>query len=579
MTHWLLVAGSAFFMVFFFGLCIFLHELGHFLVARWRGLHVDAFSIGFKRIFSWKRNGIEYRIGCIPFGGYVEIPQIDATGVPKAADGTPLPKAKPLDRMLAVFAGPFANILFGLFLGLFIWHFGIPQDSPKLRSFEVAEIEESSPEFAAGLRKGDEIVKVNGESFNGTWHDIVRKILFTVGEVSLDVRRGGQSLLIHYNPKVNRAVVPEEEIAYPFFKPRIPVVLYPERGGAAAKAGVKDGDEVLKLDGKPVTDLDSFDRAIALSKGAPMKLLVRRGGKEVELPELVPVPYDEKSGVFMIGVVFSGQEMPIKVSSVSQGSPAALAGILPGDEIASINGKPIASPADFSSGIVESQGRPVALLVKRAGAELPFSVSPSFVVFKHIGVQYAFIDYPNPFEQFANVCALSYKSLRGVIVGTANQLGLTEKQSTLRAKHFSGPIGIGKYLYISVYRGSFMMGLYIVVMVTFSLGLLNLLPLPVLDGGHITLAFLEMAFGVKPSQKVMQPLTIVFVSLLVSFMLFVTFYDIKRVMPWAFKSSPAPAAQAKPAKQGAAATEGAGAPAKAAQVKDEAASETPDKKN
>jgi len=554
MTHWLLVASSAIFMVFFFGLCIFLHELGHFLVARWRGLHVDAFSIGFKRIFSWKRNGIEYRIGCIPFGGYVEIPQIDATGVPKAADGTVLPKAKPFDRILAVFAGPFSNILFGLFLGLFIWYFGIPQDSPKMRSFEVAEVEEASPEYLAGLRKGDEVVRVNGESFNGTWHDIVRRILFTVGEVRLEVKRGPQTLEIHYLPKVNRSVVPEEEIAYPFFKPRIPVILYPERESPAAKAGIKDGDEVLKLDGKPIYDHDTFDNAIALSNGAPMKLVVLRDGKEVEIPNLVPTPVDEKTGSFKIGVVYAGP-VPLKVTDLVPGSPAAKSGILPGDELVAVNGKPIAELSDFPEAIVGSEGKPVKIDVRRGGQTLSFSVAPAFILYRHIGVQYAFIDYPNPIEQFVNVCSLSYKSLRGVFVGVANRLGLTDKQSTLKPRHFSGPLGIGKVLYVSVYRGSFMMGLYIVVMVTFSLGLLNLLPLPVLDGGHICLALLEMLFGVKPSHRVMQPVTIVFVTLLVSFMLFVTFYDIKRVMPWAFGSSSgkgqtAPQAAAAQAPQG-----------------------------
>ena len=111
------IAGSVIFVVFFFGMCIFVHELGHFLVARWRGLHVDAFSIGFKKIWAKKINGVEYRIGCLPLGGYVELPQVDAaTEAPKAADGTELPPAKPLDRLLTAAAGPICNIIFGLLL-------------------------------------------------------------------------------------------------------------------------------------------------------------------------------------------------------------------------------------------------------------------------------------------------------------------------------------------------------------------------------------------------------------------------------------------------------------------------------
>jgi len=101
------IAGACLFVVFFFGMCVFSHELGHFLAGRWRKLHIDAFSIGFRKVWGKKINGVEYRIGCIPLGGYVELPQIDATGeVPHAADGTELKRAKPLDRIITAFAGP-----------------------------------------------------------------------------------------------------------------------------------------------------------------------------------------------------------------------------------------------------------------------------------------------------------------------------------------------------------------------------------------------------------------------------------------------------------------------------------------
>ena len=114
--------GALVFVFFFIGLCIFSHELGHFLAGRWRKMHIDAFSIGFKKIWSKKVNGVEYRIGCIPLGGYVELPQVDATDeVPKAADGTELKRAKPIDRIITAIAGPLFNIVFGLLLGCVVW--------------------------------------------------------------------------------------------------------------------------------------------------------------------------------------------------------------------------------------------------------------------------------------------------------------------------------------------------------------------------------------------------------------------------------------------------------------------------
>ena len=177
LLNWILstlgVAGSVLFVVFFFGMCIFVHELGHFLAARWRGLHVDAFSIGFKKVWAKKINGVEYRIGCLPLGGYVELPQVDSSEeTPHAADGTELPRAKPLDRILTAAAGPIFNILFGLALGCVVWWWGIPQDTPKMRTIEVAVINPDSPEYRAGLRAGDQIVKLNGKPFFLSWKNV-----------------------------------------------------------------------------------------------------------------------------------------------------------------------------------------------------------------------------------------------------------------------------------------------------------------------------------------------------------------------------------------------------------------------
>ena len=158
----LLKIGAAAFMVIFFGLCIFIHELGHFLAAKWRGMHIVAFSIGFRKVWWKKINGVEYRIGWIPVGGYVDLPQIDSTADElKDEQGNILPKAKPLDRMIVAFAGPLFNMLFGLLLGIVIWVHGLPQDTPSLTEIKVESIQENSPEWKAGLRKGDIIYALN----------------------------------------------------------------------------------------------------------------------------------------------------------------------------------------------------------------------------------------------------------------------------------------------------------------------------------------------------------------------------------------------------------------------------------
>ena len=120
--NYLSIAGAVIFVFLALGFCIFSHELGHFLAGKLMGLHIDAFSIGFKKIWGKKINGIEYRIGWLPLGGYVELPQVDsAQDEIKAADGTVLPQAKPFDRLVTAFAGPFFNIIYGLLLGCLVW--------------------------------------------------------------------------------------------------------------------------------------------------------------------------------------------------------------------------------------------------------------------------------------------------------------------------------------------------------------------------------------------------------------------------------------------------------------------------
>ena len=123
----LILIASVVLMVIFFGLCIIVHEFGHFIVAKLCGLHIEAFSVGFKKIWGKTVNGVEYRIGCIPCGGYVDLPQIDSTSDEITdSQGNPLPHAEPWKRIATAFAGPFFNIIFSLFLGIFVWIFGIP---------------------------------------------------------------------------------------------------------------------------------------------------------------------------------------------------------------------------------------------------------------------------------------------------------------------------------------------------------------------------------------------------------------------------------------------------------------------
>lgn len=519
----LTVIGSALFMIIFFGLCVFVHELGHFLAARMCGLHVIAFSIGFKKVWSKKINGVEYRIGCIPVGGYVDLPQIDATGEAEDENGNKLPKAAPWKRIVTAFAGPFFNVLFALLLGCVIWISGLPQSTPKVQEFKVKTVQVDKPEYNAGLRPGDVIYELNGKKINGTWSDFAKDIMLTVGDVVLTVRKpDGSVKKISYQPEVNRQKAPNVNAPYPFFEVVIPVTIVPQKDSAAEKAGLKAGDRILKLNGQEV-GLDEFVLQVMAANGRPLLMDYRREDGTTGQVTVHP----EKGEGHLCGITFSANG-ELLVSKLIPGLPAEKV-VKPGDRILALNGEELTTTAAFINGVQALGEKPFTVTLQRGGETL--TVPLVSVPRNQIGVQFRFLSYPTPFEQLANVLDLTWRSLRSVGAGIGRKLGLDSGYTTLGPQHFSGPVGIGQTLYLSVYKGSLIVGLNLVVLISFSLALFNLLPLPVLDGGHIVLACLEMIFRRPISAKVLQPLTIVFVVILIGFMIFVTIFDIKRLLP------------------------------------------------
>ena len=534
----LLSIGALVFVFVAIGFCIFSHELGHFLAAKWRGMHIDAFSLGFRPFWRKKINGVEYRLGWLPFGGYVELPQVDATdAMPKAADGTELPRARAIDRILTAVAGPLFNILSGLLIACFVWWIGMPQDSPKMREITVLSVDPAGPEYAAGLRPEDKIIKINGEPFFSTWAQFVSKILFSIGKVELEVIRDGKPVTISYTPVDNPNApgrLRSEKIAWPFFRPLIPLELVPEKDSPAEKAGIRPGDYVVAIDGMPIIDFDEFLFAINLAGDHPIKMTLRRGGENVDVtvrPEPVtPSPGPEFSR-YMTGIFMQpGDEKGgVVIAGVMPYSAALAAGLKAGDRLLAVDGRKIASPAEFSETISRLKGTPFQLTWERDGKEQTATLAARLITPHTIGVTISLLDHPTPIQQFVSTLDMSYKSLRGILVRLGNRLGLTEQTSTLKPSHMSGPLGMGLVLFNSVKSASLISGIYFVVVISFALAIFNLFPLPVLDGGHILFGFVEIIFRRPLPVVVVKVLSTIFVTLLISLMLYVTFFDGKRI--------------------------------------------------
>ena len=535
------IIGSLIFVFVAIGLCIFSHELGHFLAGKWRGLHIDAFSLGFKPFWRKKINGVEYRLGYLPFGGYVELPQIDATDeTPKSADGKELPRAKALDRLITAAAGPVFNIIFGILAGFLIYFFGMPQDTAKMREMTVNYIDVKGPEYAAGLRRGDKIVKLNGRSFHLSWAHFVKEILFTVEPVRLEVVRDGKHLEIVYVPKVNPAApgaLKAEGLAWPFFSVQIPVEVIPERGSVAEKAGIRRGDIITAVNGVTLQQPAEFQHLLDVAGDAELTLTLSRQGNEYTVKvrsEVIP-GLPEEFTRYMIGATLAQTSAGVKVESAVAGTPAAEAGLLPGDILISAaapdeEAAPIRETLRFIEKIRSFKEKPFVITFERGGKRMSVPIVSRKVVPRTIGVSVAVYDYPSPWEIFVSTLDMSWKSLRGICVGIGQKLGLTRKQSSLKPSHMSGPLGIGTTLFNSVYRSSLMTGIYFMVVVSFALAIFNLLPFPVLDGGHIVFGLIEIIFRRPLPTVVIKALSMVFVTLLIALMVFVTFADGRRLL-------------------------------------------------
>ncbi len=208
-----------------------------------------------------------------------------------------------------------------------------------------------------------------------------------------------------------------------------------------------------------------------------------------------------------------------------------LAGVKPGDIIEKVNGKKTTDFKAFQDALKPLKDNTFIMQVKRGDKVLDIKLAAAQRQIYDIGVSVMILDHPTPWQQFTNVIDMSYRSLRGLGIYFMNMAGMTKTQSSIKPSNLSGPIGLAKTLYRSVKVGSISFGLYFVVLVSFALAIFNLLPLPVLDGGHMALALIEIIIRKPLHDGIVKVLTFIFIFLLISLMIYVSYFDILRSLP------------------------------------------------
>jgi regulator of sigma E protease len=226
-------------------------------------------------------------------------------------------------------------------------------------------------------------------------------------------------------------------------------------------------------------------------------------------------------------VLIAPKQTPV-IAAVEPGGPADQAGLKPGDVVAEVNGAPIYNPVALAHQIAKNPGQAVALAVERGGERLRFEMTPvemdagEGVRRPRIGIVWDLtrteMTHPGPIQQLADSCSTIF-----------NMLGaLASPKSGVKAEHFSGPVGIMRIYYMMFQDPQgWRMALWFSVILNVNLALLNLLPVPVLDGGHIVLAVLEKIRRRPVNPKIVEWVSTACALLLIGFMLYVTYFDVR----------------------------------------------------
>ena len=326
------------------------------------------------------------------------------------------------------------------------------------------------------------------------------------------------------------------------------VIGYVEPGSPAEKADLRAGDRVLEVDGHPVKRFtgmtDSIAWFVVRSEGTTIPFKIERNGKILIKQSGWVKEKGQAFGRAGLRQVHIAPALTPLIEKVEKGTPADEAGLKPGDIVTHLNGKAIFTPGVVLETIETSPKSAVALKVRRGAERLDFKIIPRLLPGLQkddppkvrLGIQWdpsVTLAYPRPMDQ-----------IRDSVSSIGNMLGaLFSPKSDVKAQHFSGPVGIGRiYFTMFMTEQGWRLALWFSVFFNVNLALLNLFPIPVLDGGHILLAIIESVRRKPVNPRILEFVQTACALLLMGFLLYVTFFDV-RDLPWRSAEKTEPAAQ------------------------------------
>jgi regulator of sigma E protease len=499
---------AAFAFLFLLSLLIFVHELGHFLVARACGVRVLKFSLGFgppvgfgRHRLTWTRGHTQYVVAWFPIGGFVKMlgENLDEADDPSlVAHPEEALSHKPTWQKLAVvFAGPAMNLALPVVLFMATLAIGVPRPTPV-----IGTVEPGAPAALAGLRPGDAIRQVGDEPLQW-WTDFEDLVRTRPGEVlRVSYERAGEFrsavLELGERPSFDEFGTRVEVGWIGAGHSRLAAVLgVPSSGSAAARAGLRSGDVVEAVAEQPVEDWDAFSAAYAAAD-APVALRVRRG--DGEGAETLTLESPALGDARRLGVVPAS----VLIASVEPDSPAQRGGLEPGDLIVSVDGDPVWSFASFAETVRTSEGRALDLAFARGGEVQRVSIAPELDTRDMgLGIEESryLVGISAKVQTLTGSLAIDRQA--NPLIALPRAVGMTVEltHTFLRGlgklitgevsrKQVAGPIGIAEITAKAFERG-WETYLSIMVLISINLGILNLLPIPILDGGQAVIFAIE----------------------------------------------------------------------------------------
>lgn len=440
---------------------VFFHELGHFLAARWAGVKVKAFSLGFGReIVGFNdRHGTRWRLAWIPLGGYVKfmddengasMPSREAIAQMSPEERENSFHLKPLwKRVIIVAAGPIANFI----LAIVIWAGLILIYGERVAPPVINKIVAGSPAEAAGFRLGDKVLEIDGNKVE-SFADVMLAIAINQDEhqMSFVVERNGDPRTILARPKRveefdsnnNRRVL--GELGLRRISPAAINIVTP--GGPADKAGIRRGDVVVAIDDKPIEEFKDLAQIVSASPEKTLTLTIRRNGEKITVqatPKAEPDP--EKKGKF--------------------------------------TGRLQISQADDPEAVNRSHN---LLSAVRHGISQTWFVT-----------------------------SVTADYLRKVVTGRE------------RADQLSGPVGIAR-VSGQMAREGFVFLINLTAVLSVGIGLFNLFPIPILDGGHLLFYAIEAVRQRPLSERAQEIGFRIGLAFVLMLMVFVTWNDLARLL-------------------------------------------------